>query len=236
MLWLATKLRRDPRLSNATIVTVTDRTQLDDQIASTFQRCGFPAPERIERSRPEPEARRARRPTRAPLQAEPLDLQTALIRGGSRTMMTTIQKFEEVLTTPEGPLTVLNDSSQVIVMVDEAHRTQYGMLGAKLSQALPNAVLVGFTGTPIDQGFERSTMRHFGTFIDSYTIPQSVADGVTVPIWYEARLPDLAIQGPQRWTNCSMPFSMTKRKKTGPAFAAAMPTRRPLRRRKSAFR
>ena len=196
MLWLATKLRRDPRLSNATIVTVTDRTQLDDQIASTFQRCGFPAPERIERSRPEPEARRARRPTRAPQQAEPLDLQTALIRGGSRTMMTTIQKFEEVLTTPEGPLTVLNDSSQVIVMVDEAHRTQYGMLGAKLSQALPNAVLVGFTGTPIDQGFERSTMRHFGTLIDSYTIPQSVADGVTVPIWYEARLPDLAIQGP----------------------------------------
>ena len=76
-----------------------------------------------------------------------------------------------------GALTVLNDSDQVIVMVDEAHRTQYGMLGAKLSQALPNAVLVGFTGTPIDQGFERSTMRHFGPLIDAYTIPQSVADG-----------------------------------------------------------
>ena len=196
MRWLATKLRRHPRLSSATIVMVTDHTQLDDQIARTFQRCGFPAPERIERSRPEPKGRRARRPTRAPQQPEPLDLQTALIRGGSRTIMTTVQKFEELLTTPEGPLAVLNDSDQVIVMVDEVHRTQYGMLGAKLSQALPNAVLVGFTGTPIDQGFERSTMCYFGPLIDSYTIPESVADGATIPIWYEARLPDLAIQGP----------------------------------------
>ena len=196
MLWLATKLRRHPRLSSATIVTVTDRTQLHDQIARTFQRCGFPAPERIERSRPEPKGRRARRPTRAPQQPEPLDLQTALKRGGSHAIVTTIQKFEEVLTPPERPLTVLNDSDQVILMVDEVHRTQYGMLGAKLSQALPNAVLVGFTGTPIDQGFERSTMCHFGPLIDSYTISESVADGATVPIWYEARLPDLAIQGP----------------------------------------
>ena len=197
MLWLATKVRRDPRLTSSTIVTVTDRTQLDDQIASTFQRCGFPAPERIDRSRPAPEHIRQRRPTRAPQQAEPLDLQTALQRGGGRTFMTTIQKFEEALDTPGGSLDVLNDSDQVIIMVDEAHRTQYGMLGAKLSQALPNAVLVGFTGTPIDKGFGRSTMGHFGSLIDAYTIPQSVADGATVPIMYEARLPELNIQGPE---------------------------------------
>ena len=197
MLWLATKVRRDPRLTSSTIVTVTDRTQLDDQIASTFQRCGFPAPERIDRSRPAPEHIRQRRPTRAPQQAEPLDLQTALQRGGGRTFMTTIQKFEEALDTPGGSLDVLNDSDQVIIMVDEAHRTQYGLLGAKLSQALPNAVLVGFTGTPIDKGFGRSTMGHFGSLIDAYTIPQSVADGATVPIMYEARLPELNIQGPE---------------------------------------
>ena len=110
--------------------------------------------------------------------------------------MTTIQKFEEALETPDGSLSVLNGSGNVIVMVDEAHRTQYGLLGAKLSQALPNAALVGFTGTPIDKGFGRSTMGHFGPLIDSYTIPQSVADGATVPIMYEARLPDLNIQGP----------------------------------------
>ena len=65
-----------------------------------------------------------------------------------------------------------------------------------MSRALPNATLIGFTGTPIDKGFRRSTMRRFGSIIDSYTIPQSVADGATVPIWYEARLPDLAIEGP----------------------------------------
>ena len=196
MLWLTTKLRRHPRLGSATIVIVTDRTQLDDPIASTFQRCGFPVPERIERSRPESKGRRTRRPTRAPQQPEPLDLETALIRGGSRTIMTTIQKFEEALTPPQGPLSVLNDSDQVIVMVDGVHRTQHGMLGAKLSQALPNAVLVGFTGTPIDQGFERSSMFHFGPLIDSYTISESVADGATLPVWYEVRLPGLAIHGP----------------------------------------
>ena len=197
MLWLATKVRRDPRLANSIIVTVTDRTQLDDQITNTFQRCGFPAPERIDRSRPAPENILQRRRARNPNQPDPLDLQTALQRGGGRTFMTTIQKFEEALDTPAGSLQVLNESDSVIVMVDEAHRTQYGMLGAKLSQALPNAVLVGFTGTPIDKGFGRSTMGHFGSLIDAYTIPQSVADGATVPIMYEARLPELNIQGPE---------------------------------------
>ena len=81
-------------------------------------------------------------------------------------------------------------------MVDEAHRTQYGVLGARMSKALPNAVLIGFTGTPIDHGYRRSTMRRFGPTIDSYTIPQSVEDGATVPIHYEARWAKLAIEGP----------------------------------------
>ena len=194
MLWLATKLRREPRLSSSTIVVVTDRRQLDRQITGTFERCGFPAPERMDRSRPEPKERRARRD---PRKRGPLDLQTALRSGDGRTIMTTIQKFEEALTAPEGKLDVLNPSEDVLVMVDEAHRTQYGILGGRMSRALPNAVLVGFTGTPIDKGFKRSTMRRFGSLIDSYTIPQSVADGATVPIFYEARLPELAIEGPE---------------------------------------
>ena len=176
MLWLATKLRREPRLGNPAIVVVTDRTQLDRQIANTFERCGFPAPEQASSSR---------------------DLRRLLTTGSGRTVMTTIQKFEEALAAPEGELDVLNPSENVIVMVDEAHRTQYGTLGARMSRALPNAALVGFTGTPIDKGFQRSTMRRFGPLIDSYTIPQSVADGATVPIWYEARLPELAIEGPE---------------------------------------
>ena len=175
MLWLATKLRREPHLGNPTIIVVTDRVQLDKQIASTFERCGFPAPEQASNTR---------------------DLRRLLTTGAGRTVMTTIQKFEEALTAPAGRLDVLNASENVIVMVDEAHRTQYGILGGRMSDALPNAALVGFTGTPIDKGFGRSTMRRFGSLIDAYTIPQSVADGATVPILYEARLPELAIEGP----------------------------------------
>ena len=176
MLWLATKLRREPRLASASIVVVTDRTQLDRQIANTFERCGFPAPEQAASTR---------------------DLRRLLSTGVGRTVMTTIQKFEDALTTPHGELDVLNPSEDVLIMVDEAHRTQYGILGARMSQALPNATLIGFTGTPIDRGFQRSTMRRFGSLIDSYTIPQSVADGATVPIIYEARLAELAIEGPE---------------------------------------
>ena len=197
MLWLATKVRREPRLANATIAVVTDRTQLDKQIAGTFERCGFPGPERMDRSRPEPAERQARRRRERPGQLDPLDLQTVLKQGGSRTVMSTIQKFEEALTTPDGKLDLLNPSDNVIIMVDEAHRSQYGNLGGLMSKALPNATLIGFTGTPIDKGFGRSTMRRFGPLIDAYTIPQSVADGATVPILYEARLPELAIEGPE---------------------------------------
>ena len=196
MLWLAAKIHREPRLANADIVVVTDRTQLDKQISDTFRRCGFPAPERMDRSRPEPEERRARRRLGRPGRTEPLDLQTLLRQGVVRTVMTTIQKFGEALTTSDGKFDVLNDSGHVFIMVDEAHRTQYGVLGGLMSRALPNAVMIGFTGTPIDKGFGRSTMKRFGPLIDSYTIPQSVADGATVPIWYEARLPELHIEGP----------------------------------------
>ena len=201
MLWLATKIRREPRLANANIAVVTDRTQLDKQISDTFRRCGFPAPERMDRSRPEPEERRARRRRERPGRAEPLDLQTVLKQGSGRTAMTTIQKFEEALTTTASKMDVLNDSGNVFIMVDEAHRTQYGVLGSLMSRALPNAVMIGFTGTPIDKGFSRSTMKRFGPLIDSYTIPQSVEDGATVPIWYEARLPELAIEGPTTLDN-----------------------------------
>ena len=174
MLWLATKLRRESGLNNPTIVVVTDRKQLDRQISDTFRACGFPAPEPA---------------------ASGGDLRRLLTSSSGRTVMTTIQKFEEVLDTLDGKLDALNTADNIVVMVDEAHRTQYGLLGAILSKALPNAVLVGFTGTPIDRSFRHSTMRRFGPLIDAYTIRQSVQDKATVEILYEARLPDLAIQG-----------------------------------------
>ena len=174
MLWLATKLRREPASNNPTIVVVTDRKQLDKQISDTFRTCGFPAPEQANSGS---------------------DLRRLLTSSTGRTVMTTIQKFGEVLEAPAGEVDVLNLADNIVVMVDEAHRTQYGQLGARLTKALPNAVLVGFTGTPIDKSFRLNTMRRFGPLIDSYTIRQSVEDKATVEILYEARLPDLAIQG-----------------------------------------
>ena len=173
--WLATKLRRDPALGNATILVVTDRRQLDRQIAETFDRCGFPAP----------------RPAKSGKHLAEL-----LTEGRGRTVMTTIQKFEEALPAGERATAALDASDEVVVMVDEAHRTQYGTLGALLSQALPRAALIGFTGTPIDDGFRRSTMGRFGPLIDRYSIEQAVEDGATVEIRYEARLPELAVAGP----------------------------------------
>ena len=174
MLWLAVKVRREPRLGAATILVVTDRTQLDRQIKATFERCGFPAPEQAGSTH---------------------GLRRLLTTGAGRTVMTTVQKFEDALNAPQGELDALNAGEDVIVLVDEAHRTQYGLLAARMAKALPNATFIGFTGTPIDKGFKRSTMRRFGPLIDAYPIPQAVADGATVPIHYEARLPDLEIEG-----------------------------------------
>jgi type I restriction enzyme R subunit len=172
MLFLATALRREPSLDNPTIVIVTDRTQLDTQITDTFRNCGFPEPERAKDTN---------------------DLRRLLRSSAGRTVMTTVQKFEEVLEL--GSRDALNNAENLVVMVDEAHRTQYGNLAARMRAALPNAAFVGFTGTPIDKGF-KSTMKRFGGLIDSYTIPQSVEDGATVPIRYEARLAELQIEGP----------------------------------------
>jgi type I restriction enzyme, R subunit len=180
MLWLALKLRRDPDHDNPTIVIVTDRVDLDEQITKTFIACGVPNPER----------------------AESVRAMRELLSGATgKTVMTTVQKFQELAgagdpkkrsTREEHP--VLSMASNIFVLVDEAHRSQYGGLAANLRQALPNACLFGFTGTPIDKK-DRSTLQTFGSYIDTYTIEQAVADGATVPIFYEGRLPELRIIG-----------------------------------------
>ena len=86
------------------------------------------------------------------------------------------------------------DAPNIFVLADEAHRTQYGGLAANLRKALPNACFFGFTGTPIDKK-DRSTLSDLRGYIDTYTIEQAVADGATVPIYYEGRLPELRILG-----------------------------------------
>jgi len=181
MLWLALKLRRDPAHANPMLVVVTDRSSLDSQIARTFKSCGFPNPERAESVR---------------------HLRELLSGPTGKTVMTTIQKFMDLA--GEGPAggkrqrrelhPVLNEATNIFVLVDEAHRTQYKSLAANLRHALPNACLLGFTGTPIDKQ-DRSTLQTFGPYIDTYTIEQAVADGATVPIFYESRLPELRIVG-----------------------------------------
>ena len=113
--------------------------------------------------------------------------------------MTTIQKFQEITTGGGGAgrasiHPTLSEAANMFVMVDEAHRTQYRRLAANMRRALPNACFLGFTGTPIDKK-DRSTLRTFGPYIDTYTIEQAVQDGATVPIFYESRLPELQIIG-----------------------------------------
>jgi type I restriction enzyme R subunit len=126
-----------------------------------------------------------------------------LLSGASgRTVTTPVQKFQEATATDESggrgraEHPTLTEASNVFVLVDEAHRTQYKSLAANMRKALPNACFFGFSGTPIDTN-DRSTQATFGPYIDTYTIEQAVADGATVPIFYESRLPDLRIVGGQ---------------------------------------
>ena len=178
MLWLALKLRRDEAQQQPTVIIVTDRTKLDGQISGVFTACGFPNPERAESVR---------------------DLRGILEYPTGKTVMTTIQKFQEITgangTWRRGAVhPTLSEAVNIFVMVDEAHRTQYQSLAANMRQALPNACFLGFTGTPIDKK-DRSTLRTFGPYIDTYTIEQAVQDKATVPIFYESRLPGLQVIG-----------------------------------------
>lgn len=170
MVFLAVKLRRLGIAANPTIVVVTDRKDLDNQITSTFQRCGFPNPVQADNVR---------------------HLRDLLGRGAGQTVTTTVQKFQEVA---GGEHPLLNPAENVFVMVDEAHRTQYRSLAANMRRALPNACFLGFTGTPIDKR-DRSTLQVFGDYIHKYTIEQAVQDGATVPIFYEMRQSPERVEG-----------------------------------------
>jgi len=172
MLFAALKLRREEaRLKNPYFLVVTDRRDLDKQISGTFADCGFPNPIRAESSK---------------------DLYQMLSEGVGRTIMTTVQKFRMPL---EKPLT---EAENVIVLTDEAHRTQYGNLAFNLRKALPNAAFFAFTGTPLDLR-ERNTYRHFSPegerYLDKYGIAQAEEDKATVPIKYMSRLAQLQLVG-----------------------------------------
>jgi type I restriction enzyme R subunit len=170
MLMLAGALIREPAMANPTVVMVTDRNDLDDQLFGTFAR-----------------GRVLLR--QAPIQAESrAHLQELLDRASGGVIFTTIHKFTE----EHG---AISERANVVVMADEAHRSQYGFIdgGAQwMRNSLPNATYVGFTGTPLDRD-DRSTSRVFGEYADIYDIRQAVEDGATKPIYYEARIIKLLV-------------------------------------------
>ena len=186
MVFYAAKLMRDPRMSNPTLVFITDRNDLDDQLfAEVF------APAEILPEKP------AQADSRA-------DLRTLLRRVSGGIIFTTLQKFSPGEDGDTNP--ILTDRRNVVVVADEAHRSQYGFgesidpktgqlkagLAKHLRDALPNATYLGFTGTPIEST-NRSTRLVFGEYIDVYDLTRAVEDGATVRIFYESRLAKVAL-------------------------------------------
>jgi type I restriction enzyme R subunit len=157
---------------NYTFVIVTDRTELDDQIAGQFASVGALTKD----------IDKAQAGSRAHLKE--------LLAGNERYVFSLIQKFS---TADKEPMPVLSERSNVIVMTDEAHRSQYDQLAANMRAALPNASFIGFTGTPLIRGDESRTREVFGDYVSVYDFAQSVRDGATVPLFYEARKPELQL-------------------------------------------
>lgn len=169
MVFFAQKiLRKVP--GNWAFVIVTDRVELDDQIAKTFKACGAVS---------ETESEQCHAQSGAQLRQ--------LLGENHRYVFTLIHKFQ----TPEA----LCDRSDVIVLTDEAHRSQYDTLALNMRAALPNALFLAFTGTPLIAGEER-TREVFGDYVSIYDFQQSVEDGATVPLFYENRTPELRLENP----------------------------------------
>jgi type I restriction enzyme R subunit len=153
-----------------TFVIVTDRVELDEQIATTFKACG---------SVSEAEGEICHASSGEHLRE--------LLRGNHRYVFTLVHKFQ----TDEK----LTDRRDIIVLTDEAHRSQYDTLALNMRAALPNATFVAFTGTPLIAGEER-TREVFGDYVSIYDFQQSVEDGATVPLFYENRTPELHLDNP----------------------------------------
>jgi type I restriction enzyme, R subunit len=178
MVFFVNKLRRDPRFANPTVVAVTDRTDLDNQLADTFTSTHLaPACTQAEEVMGGPRSLH-----------ELLRLQPA---GGI--VFTTIQKFAPPPGSGEMP--ILSERRNIVVLADEAHRSQYAKFAENITIALPNATRIGFTGTPVERA-DRSTRLVFGDYISIYRMRQAQEDRATVPIYYESRQIPIAIEDP----------------------------------------
>ena len=175
MAFYAGRIIREPAMANPTLVVLTDRNDLDDQLFATFSRCSD----------------LLRQP---PVQAESrADLRSRLAVASGGVVFTTIQKFFPEEQGDRHP--VLSDRRNIVVIADEAHRSQYDFIDGfarHMRDALPNASFIGFTGTPIEQ-VDANTRAVFGDYISVYDIQRSVEDQATVPIYYESRLAELRL-------------------------------------------
>ncbi len=172
MAFFAGRIVLHPEMNNPTIVVITDRNDLDDQLFGTFSRCK----DLLRQS---------------PVQAESRDDLADLFRKSASggVIFTTIQKF-----VANGK--ALSERTNIVVIADEAHRSQYDFIdgyASAMREALPHASFIGFTGTPIELK-DASTRAVFGDYLSIYDIQQAVADGSTVPIYYEGRLAKLELK------------------------------------------
>ena len=175
MAFYAGSIIQHPQMENPTLVVITDTNDLDDQLFGTFARCH-------QLLRQTPAQAQSRRHLRELLK---------VASGG--VIFTTVQKFF-----PEGEETrfpQLSDRRNIVLIADEAHRSQYGFIDGfarHIRDALPNASFIGFTGTPIELT-DRNTVAVFGDYISIYDIQRAVQDGATVPIYYESRLAKIGL-------------------------------------------
>lgn len=193
MVFLVRKMRTSPELRKFKVVVVTDRKQLQKQLSDTAALTG----ETVQIAR------------------KTAKVKELLAEKGPGLVFAMIQKYqerdpldgdEEMAPDEDGILDdkaevgefpVLNEDESILVLVDEAHRSHTSDLHANLLKALPNCARIGFTGTPIIMGAKRRTHEIFGEFIDRYTIRQAEEDGATVPILYEGRTAEGAVEGGQ---------------------------------------
>jgi type I restriction enzyme, R subunit len=160
-------LRREP--GNWTFVMVTDRAELDDQLYGEFKDAGV---------------------VEGHLQATSSAHLRQLLGEDHRYVFTLIHKFR---TDQGSEMPVCSDRQDVVVITDEAHRSQYSMLALNMRAALPNASFLGFTGTPLIAGEVERTREVFGDYVSTYNFRDSIEDGATVPLFYENRIPELQI-------------------------------------------
>lgn len=169
MVFFAQKVLRK-LAGNWTFVIVTDREELDDQISKTFKATGATTKEEV--------------------RAKSGEHLKELLRGEERYIFTLIQKFRS---DPGKSYPKLSDRSDVIVITDEAHRSQYDIFALNMRNALPNAGFLGFTGTPLIKGEEERTREVFGEYVSVYDFARSIEDHATVPLYYENRIPEVQL-------------------------------------------